>query len=305
MEEKIDILLATYNGEKYLKEQIDSILNQTYKNIRIIISDDCSTDKTREILQEYEKKDERISVYYQKQNLGCVKNFDFLLQKVENKLYMLSDQDDIWLPEKIEKSVKTLEKENADLVFCDLEIVDEELKTINSSFCKSMKLDKKIKKCISSYKMQYLYNCITGCTILSKKEYIKDILPIPTKSKHIIHDHWIGLVVLLKNGKVAFLDESCIKYRQHRENQVGVKKKSYGYDKIEDVRNLFIEVKEGIFETYIENNEKFPEKLQKLNKQALKYFKSLRNKKYINFRNWNIFHKLYCNESFTIIYKIL
>ena len=232
MEEKIDILLATYNGEKYLKEQIDSILNQTYKNIRIIISDDCSTDKTREILQEYEKKDERISVYYQKQNLGCVKNFDFLLQKVENKLYMLSDQDDIWLPEKIEKSVKTLEKENADLVFCDLEIVDEELKTINSSFCKSMKLDKKIKKCISSYKMQYLYNCITGCTILSKKEYIKDILPIPTKSKHIIHDHWIGLVVLLKNGKVAFLDESCIKYRQHRENQVGVKKKSYGYDKI-------------------------------------------------------------------------
>ena len=130
MEEKIDILLATYNGEKYLKEQIDSILNQTYKNIRIIISDDCSTDKTREILQEYEKKDERISVYYQKQNLGCVKNFDFLLQKVENKLYMLSDQDDIWLPEKIEKSVKTLEKENADLVFCDLEIVDEELKTV-------------------------------------------------------------------------------------------------------------------------------------------------------------------------------
>ena len=74
MEEKVDILLATYNGEKYIKEQIESILNQTYKNIQIIISDDCSKDGTRQILKEYEKND-KIKVFYQEENLGYVKNF--------------------------------------------------------------------------------------------------------------------------------------------------------------------------------------------------------------------------------------
>ena len=75
--EQIDILMATYNGEKYLKEQIESILNQTHKNIRLIISDDCSTDQTREIIKQYEKKDSRIKVYLQEQNLGYLKNFNF------------------------------------------------------------------------------------------------------------------------------------------------------------------------------------------------------------------------------------
>ena len=103
MKEKIDVLLATYNGEKYLKEQIDSILNQTYQNIHLIISDDCSKDETQKILKEYKEKDDRITVYIQEQNLGYIKNFEFLLEKVESDYYMLSDQDDVWLPEKIEK----------------------------------------------------------------------------------------------------------------------------------------------------------------------------------------------------------
>ena len=79
--EEIDILMATYNGEKYLREQIDSILNQTYSKFRLLISDDCSQDKTREILKEYEEKDKRITVFYQEKNLGYVKNFEFLLRK--------------------------------------------------------------------------------------------------------------------------------------------------------------------------------------------------------------------------------
>ena len=108
MEEKVDVLLATYNGEKYLKEQIDSILNQTYQNINLIISDDNSNDSTRKILEEYKKIDNRIKIYLQDKNLGYIKNFEFLLTKVESNYYMLSDQDDVWLPEKIEKSMKTL-----------------------------------------------------------------------------------------------------------------------------------------------------------------------------------------------------
>ena len=78
MQETVDVLLATYNGEKYIREQIESILNQTYKNIRLIISDDCSKDNTPEILKEYEKKDNRIELYIQEKNLGVVKNIEFL-----------------------------------------------------------------------------------------------------------------------------------------------------------------------------------------------------------------------------------
>ena len=154
MNEKIDILLATYNGEKYLKEQIDSLLNQTYNNIQIIISDDCSTDKTREILKEYEKN-ENIKIFYQEENLGYVKNFEFLLKQVENNLYMLCDQDDVWKKEKIEKTVEKLEKENLDLVFGDLEVVDEKLNTIHKSYNKYMHMENKIKTYINDYKLQY------------------------------------------------------------------------------------------------------------------------------------------------------
>ena len=147
--EQIDILLATYNGEKYLSELIDSILSQTYKNIRLIISDDCSKDNTREILDKYKKEDSRVIVYKQEQNQGYVKNFEFLLKKVESDYYMLADQDDVWLPEKVEKSLQKLKAENADLVFGDLEVVDQNLKTIHPSFNDLMLLSRKIQKYIN------------------------------------------------------------------------------------------------------------------------------------------------------------
>lgn len=298
MEEKIDVLLATYNGEKYLKEQIDSILNQTYKNIHLIISDDKSKDGTRAILEQYQKQDSRITIYFQEQNLGYIKNFEFLLKKVESNYYMLSDQDDVWLPEKIEKSMDTLKHQDADLVFGDLEVVNEKLETIYPSFGDFMLLNRKIKKYINSYEVNYLYNCVTGCTILSKKEYIKDILPIPHNSKYVLHDYWMGLMVALK-GKLAYMPEKYIKYRQHGNNQIGTDKISHKFKKLDQVRELFIDVKLGVFGTYVENNSRFTEEIQKLNLQALEYFKMVQTKKNFNFEKWNIYHKLYKNETFT------
>ena len=242
MEEKIDILLATYNGEKYLKEQLDSILNQTYKNIRIIISDDCSKDTTPEILKEYQKKDDRIELHIQKNNLGVVKNIEFLLKEVKSPYYMLADQDDYWLPEKAEKSLEKLKEEKADLVFGDLEVVDKNLNTMYSSFNDYMLLTRKINKYINSYKVNYLYNCITGCTVLAKKETIEKIIPLPTNSKRVLHDHWIGLMVAL-NGKLAYVPEKYIRYRQHGNNEVGTEKISHGFKKLKQVRDWFIDVK--------------------------------------------------------------
>ena len=295
MNEKVDILLATYNGEKYIKEQIESILNQTYKNIQIIISDDCSQDGTREILEKYEK-DERVRVFYQEKNLGYVKNFEFLLKQVESDIYMLSDQDDVWKEEKVEKTIEKLEQENLDLVFGDLEVVDEKLNIICKSYNQYMHLDRKIKKYINSYKLQYIYNCMTGCTMASRKEWIEKILPFPTNSKYMIHDYWMGLVIALK-GKVGYIEEPYILYRQHGNNQVGVSKASHKFKKLEQLRNLSIDIKLGIFETYIENEKIFTEELKKQNKEAYEYFKMLKMKKNVNFRKWRIFYKLYKTES--------
>ena len=296
MEEQIDILMATYNGEKYLKEQIESILNQTYKNIRLVISDDCSKDGTREILKQYEQ-DERIEVHYHEKNQGYIKNFEYLLKQVKNDIYMLSDQDDVWLPEKVEKSYETLIKNDADLAFGDLEVVDENLNTIYESFNKFMLLDRKIEKYINSYKVNYLYNCVTGCTLISKSKWIKEIVPIPTDSKYLIHDHWMGLIVAL-NGELAYMPERYIKYRQHGNNQVGTEKVSHGFNKLEQVRELFISVKLGVLGTYVKHNEKFPKEIQKINNEGYEYFKMIENKKNFNFRKWGVFHELYKTETF-------
>ena len=300
MKEQIDILLATYNGEKYVKEQIESILNQNYKNIRLIISDDCSKDGTRKILKQYENN-ERVEIHLQEKNLGYIRNFEYLLKQVKNDLYMLSDQDDVWLPEKVEKTLNVLKQNDADMVFGDLEVVDENLNTVYPSFNDFMLLNRKIKKEINSYKLNYLYNCVTGCTLLSKKKFIKDILPVPYKSKYVAHDHWMALMVSLK-GKMVYMPEKYIKYRQHGNNQIGTEKISHKFTRLDQVRNLFLEVKLGVFGTYVENNEKFPKELQELNTKAYEYFKMLEKKKNINFRGWNIFHKLYKSE--TLIYYL-
>ena len=297
MNECVDVLVATCNGEKYVKEQIESILNQTYKNIKVIVSDDRSDDSTPSILKELAENDNRLVLNLQQERLGVVGNFEFLLKQVQSKYYMLSDQDDFWLPEKIEKSVQKLEEDGSDFVFGDLEVVDQDLNTIYPSFGDFMLLNRKIKKYIGTNRLNYLYNCVTGCTVLGKKEFIEKILPIPTISKYLIHDHWMGLMMSIY-GKNSYIEEKYIKYRQHGNNQVGTNKLSHKFTKMDDVRELFINVKLGVFETYVKNNDKFPKELQKLNTEAYEYFKMIENNKNFNFRKWNVFHELYKTEKF-------
>ena len=292
----IDILLATYNGEKYLKEQIESVLNQTYKNIQIIISDDCSQDNTKNILETYQNHPQ-IKIYYQEQNKGYMKNFEFLLQHVEHDLYMLCDQDDIWLPQKIEKTYKKMQEKQADLVFTDLEIVNEEGKTQAKSFNRHMKKIHKINKTLETNQLEYLSNNITGCTILAKKQDLNKILPLPENTKYIIHDSWIGLITSL-HGKIAYLDEPTVLYRQHGDNQVGAGRKSYQAQEFSEIRKVFIEVKKELFSVYTEHQEQFPEKLKILNEKAKSYFEMIEPKK-MSFRGWNIYHQLYKYETFS------
>ena len=295
--ERVDILVATCNGEKYVKEQIDSILNQTYENIRVIVSDDRSDDSTPKILKEIAKSDKRVILNLQKERLGVINNFEFLLKQVKSNFYMFSDQDDFWLPNKVEKMMERQKQENADLVFGDLEVVNEKLETMYPSYGDYMLLNRKIKKCINSYEYNYLYNCVTGCTILGKTSMLDKILPLPNTSKYVLHDHWIGIITGIY-GKVAYVEETYIKYRQHGNNQVGTDKISHKFKKFSDVRELFLKIKIEIFQTFVDNNDRFPKEIQERNTKALNYFKMLKNKKYFNFKNWNIFYDLYKNETF-------
>lgn len=294
--EKVDILLATYNGEKYLQDQIESILNQTYTDFRLLISDDGSNDKTVEIINEYSKKDDRIVVFAQKENVGVVKNFEFLMKQVSSNYFMFSDQDDIWKKDKIEKSVKKLE-EGYGLVYSDLEVVDNDLNIMYESYWKLKGFEKKIKK-YNNFESLYLNNFITGCTIISKKIYIEKVLPIPKNTNYILHDYWLPLIIS-QNDKIAYIDEPLIKYRQHKNNKIGSQKKSDSLKSLDEIRELFLQVKIEHFTTFIENEDKFDEKHRALNKKSLKYFEHLKKVKNFNFRNWILFFKLYKYENFS------
>ena len=132
---------------------------------------------------------------------------------------------------------------------------------------------------------------------MSRKKYIAKIIPIPLTSKYAIHDTWIACTIV-NNGKVAYLDEKTVKYRQHGNNQVGSNKPTHKFSKMNETREFLLEMRLGIFRTYVENNNIFNENIKKKNQQALSYFEMLKNKKYINFRRWNIFHDIYKTETF-------
>jgi glycosyltransferase involved in cell wall biosynthesis len=302
----IDVLMATYNGGKYVKEQIESILNQSYEDFRLIISDDCSTDETCKIIKELRKKDKRIILFEQSLNLGVVKNFEFLLEQVTSDYFMFCDQDDIWDKEKIKKSLEKLEQEDADLVYTDLRIIDENENVVFDSYWKQKGFANKIKK-YNNFESLFLNNYITGCTMLVKSKFINQtkphILPLPNGNKYVLHDYWVALIVA-EQGKLAYVEEPLINYRQHELNQVGSKTVSSELNSFEEIRNLFIDVKQKKFKTYKDNISRLRgNSLYKTIDEANDYYKRLSIIKNFNFRYWGLFFKLYKYEEFLYIVK--
>ena len=296
--EKIDILMPTYNGRLYLRKQLDSILNQTFSDFRLIVSDDASTDSTLEILKEYEKKDRRIEIYGHQKNIGVSANVEFLIGKVRSEYFMFSDQDDVWEPDKIEKTFNKMKETDSDLVYTDLEVTNSRLKTIAPSYWKLKEFENKIKN-YNNFESLYLNNYITGCTMLMKSKWINEFLPFPKGSKYILYDYWIALVIS-QSGKMAYVDEPTIKYRQHKKNQVGSKTKSEELESLDEIRNLFLDVKIDHFKTFIQNEKIFEnEEIRKLNYRALEYFEKLKSVNKFNFSNWGLFFKLYKYEEFS------
>jgi len=222
---KISILLSTYNGSRYLRDQLDSLRNQTYKDFEIIARDDVSSDGTLEMLKSYD-----IKFLESERNLGAKGSFSELLYYAavysDSDYFMFCDQDDVWGRDKIEKTItkmQEMEKKFGDaplLVHTDLEVVDENMKAISISMWEY----EHINPSLNSLNRLLIHNTITGCTMMINRELAKLCLPIPKEA--IMHDWWIGLVAS-SFGRIDYLAEPTMKYRQHSENDTGAKKYSY------------------------------------------------------------------------------
>ena len=215
--EKVDVLLATYNSNiEYLKRQIDTILTQTYENINLIISDDNSSNKeVINVLEEYEKNDIRVTVYKQKKNLGYLKNFEFLLTKSDAKYIAFADHDDIWYGNKIEKSIKVLKDNKADLVYSDCSQIDENGKIINKSYFKYKNMPR-----INGEDniLAFSRHIAIGCSSLFTKKIKEQMLPFTDSV--MAHD-WLNVYLASKQGGVACIEKPLFQYRIHTDNQFG------------------------------------------------------------------------------------
>ena len=217
---KISIAMCTYNGEKYIKEQLYSIFNQTIKPDEIIICDDCSKDKTVEIIN-YFKDKLNIKLYNNDCNLGVTKNFEKAIKNCNGDIIFLSDQDDYWNEKKIEKIVEKFElQKDICMIFTNADVVDKNLKSFNYNLWDSVNFNKRHKNRIldnHAFEMLLNKNYITGATMAFKKELKNVIFPIPNE---FIHDEWIALMACIFY-KINFLDEKLILYRIHENNVIG------------------------------------------------------------------------------------
>lgn len=232
----IDVVLAAFNGERYIKAQIQSILEQDYAGlIRILVRDDGSTDATvaivRQLITTPLPAQRQLRVFERSSGQGNVtENFAQLLHLSEAPYVALADQDDIWLPHKLRiqmAAMQRLEQQFADgplLVCTDLRVVDAELNQLADSFWALQKLNP---TWINDWRNLLVQNMVTGCTILINRAAVIAVQPIPVQLK-LFHDHWIAIVVSLHGYAVA-LPEVTVLYRQHGRNVEAAHRFNYAY----------------------------------------------------------------------------
>ena len=211
---KVQVLLSSYNGEKYIREQIDSILRQKNVEVELLVRDDGSKDRTIKILQEYEQNCRNVRVIYG-ENLGVIKSFFTLIEHAGGAEYIsFADQDDVWLPEKLARAVDVLEKEDnkIPLVYCSAkQLVDAELNPIPAAIT--------YENVRTEFGNALVENMCTGCTCVITNPLLK-LLQGKPPSFTVMHDFWIYLVGTCF-GKVIYDEQSYILYRQHGNNELG------------------------------------------------------------------------------------
>lgn len=222
----VSIIMAAYNGERYIDEQIESIVNSDYERIRLYVYDDLSKDSTAEHVREWENRyPDKVKLIVNEENYGPTVNFLNGLKRTvseeDTPYYMFSDQDDVWFPEKISvmiKRIKKLEdrygKECPVMVFSDAMVADEDLCITDISFHKSQKINVR-KRNLASVLIE---NKCSGCMMMFNRALAGKINKIPECARY--HDWWITLIATVF-GYTSYIDDTTIIYRQHDSNVVG------------------------------------------------------------------------------------
>jgi len=221
----VRILLAAYNGQKFLAEQLDSLLQQDYPHIQIIVSDDGSSDTTASILESYASAHpEKIIHYRSGRRFGSAqRHFMHLLRTFYDTPYlMFCDQDDVWHPDKVSKTLHLMQQSESDSVPClihtDLRVVNGQLEPISDSFCAHSGINGHR----LSLNQLLVQNVVTGCTVMINRPLAELACRESSDEDMLMHDWWLALLASCC-GKIRFLEEATIDYRQHGSNAVGAK----------------------------------------------------------------------------------
>jgi len=218
----IEVVLPTYNGAAYLRQQVASIDQQTLRPQRLLVRDDGSTDGTQELLVVLKTEyGDWLHLLPSEENLGCSANVNRLLEATKAPYVALADQDDVWLPHKLEASLALLQQlesfqgeQTSLLVHSDLELVDGEGTSLGCTYLQRQRLD----PMLTAPEHLVLTNVVTGCTVLLNRALLKQALPIPAEA--LMHDWWLALVAS-RFGEIAFLPDPTVQYRQHGANVLG------------------------------------------------------------------------------------
>jgi glycosyltransferase involved in cell wall biosynthesis len=282
---KISVVMATYNGERYLEQQLQSILNQTLKPAEIIVCDDVSTDGTVVILEKY-KQDGKLTYIVNNHQLGLIDNFKKAVSlAAEGNYVALSDQDDEWLPEKLAQSAALLQKiEDPELpcmVYTDLLLVDQNEKILNPSFRKELGQDK------YQHNLETLVfgNFVNGCTMLMNPALKKLFAGIPNNVR-LNHDGWMALVAFTF-GKVASITTPLVRYRKH-ENNLSIAADTKPRNRYRSVMKEILEALKGNkdflspqFETVSRFYDLYQNEIAANKRQVFERFLNLKHKPYL------------------------
>lgn len=239
----VSIAMAVCNGEKFLKQQIDSILCQLEKNDELIISYDPSTDLTLEIIEEYRKKDNRVKLFInQDHSMGLVSNFNNALLHCRGDIVFYSDQDDYWMPGKIDIMVRHFDNPEVTVAIHDAELVDEAFNIIESS---TFKLRGGARDTIIGNLIRLSY---IGCCMAFRNEMLKYIIPLPTNKRS--HDWWTGCICMCY-GKMSVENQQLIKHKIHDNNATPKKRPPLSYQ----ISVRFIIIK-NIFKRFVINKKR-------------------------------------------------
>jgi glycosyltransferase involved in cell wall biosynthesis len=224
--------MCTYNGARFVGEQLASIAAQMRQPDELVVCDDCSTDATLECIREFARTAPfPVRVFENEKNIGSTKNFERAIELCEGDFIAFADQDDVWLPEKLRRLEETLANENAGLVFTDGEVVDESLRPLGQRVWQTIRfgeVEQRLFREGRAFAVLLDHNVVTGAAMALKAEFKKLILPFPDDLSHdgipVIHDWWTALIIAAV-GDVEFVSEPLFKYRQHAGQQMGVMSK--------------------------------------------------------------------------------